>query len=558
MRYLEATGANDVVALRGQFGRAPSLAERHPVPTDPLGLVEQTLLGRYRIDAPIAQGGMGMVYRGSDLRLLRPVCVKIFHRLSGNDSVDRASYDHFVQEAFALSRLSHPNTLRIYDFGHLSGESKAPFHVCELLDGGTLGQWVRSAGPRSATETLSLIAQVAGALSEAHASGIIHRDVKPSNIILGLIGPQRVAKLGDFGIAMAATELGPAHLRKEDTGQSTIMRLYSAGWAAPEQLRGESAAPSTDVFGLGLVTAFVLAGRTIFSSREEDSDARERYHDAHVARRMIALGLAPELSEVIQTACREDPSQRYQSMEDFVAALGAAVRAQSRQRMDDGSASLAWPDTDSGVISPLLLSADEIERHSPLLLPADEPAMVPLSSHTPTPHTVAGRARGTRRQRDDALLVDCAGERELSVFGRRLTLLALGGGAALDLGGEHGALRSTARFRVTLLPGPAAGARLNLKGLNCFVASAGTRPATAVNLEHDDELELLGSDRRAMERITCSLGRPAGARQLCRLQSRTLAVAGASLGAVLLDVGPGRELILIHHAVLALCLGGFP
>jgi serine/threonine protein kinase len=528
------------------------------VPTDPLGLVEQTLLGRYRIDAPIAQGGMGVVYRGSDLRLLRPVCVKIFHRLSGNDIVNRASYDHFVQEAFALSRLSHPHTLRIYDFGHLSGENMAPFHVCELLEGGTLGQWIRGAGPRSATETLSLIAPVAGALSEAHASGIIHRDVKPSNIILGLVGRQRVAKLGDFGIAMAATELGPAHLRKEDTGQGTTMRLYSAGWAAPEQLRGGPAAPSTDVFGLGLVTAFALAGRPIFSSRDEDSDARERYHDAHVAHRMVALGLAPELAEVIQNACREDPGERYQSMEDFVAALGAAVQAQSRQRTGAGGAALDWPDPASGVISPLLLSADELERRSPLFLPAEEPAMALRSSHTPTPHTIAGRPRGTRRQRDDALLVDCAGERELSVFGRRLTLLALGSGASLDLGGEHGSLRSTARFRVTLLPGPASGARLNLKGLNCFVASAGSRPATAVNLEHDDQLELLGSDRHPMERIVCSLGRPAGARQLCRVESRALAIAGASLGAVLLDVGPGRELILIHHAVLALCLGGFP
>jgi serine/threonine protein kinase len=529
------------------------------VPTDPLGLVEQTLLGRYRIEAPIAQGGMGVVYRGSDLRLLRPVCVKIFHRFSGNDVVNRASYDHFVQEAFALSRLSHPHTLRIYDFGHLTGDNTAPFHVCELLEGGTLGQWIRSDGPRSAAETLALLAPVAGALSEAHGSGIIHRDVKPSNILLGLVGPRRVAKLGDFGIAMTATELGPTHLRKEDTGQGAIMRLYSAGWAAPEQLRGEPAAPSTDVFGLGLVTAFALSGRAIFSSREEDADAREHDHDAHVARRTIALGLPPELAEVIQKACREEPVDRYQSTEDFIGALGNAVQEQTRQRTGScAPGALNWEDPVSGVASTLLLSAEELERSSPLLLPAEAASMPALPSFTPTPHTIAGRPRGARRQRENDLRIDCAGERELSVLGRRLTLLPLTGGAPLDLGGDHHVLRSQARFRVTLLPVAASATRLNLKGLNCFVASAGGRPAAAVNLEHDAELELLGADRRPLEHITCSLGRPSGSQQLCSLGSRTLAVVGAAAGAVLLDIGPGRALVLIHHGAQALCLGGLP
>lgn len=552
-----ATGTNDLVAFAASRASLPPLAENQPVPTDPLGLVEQTLLGRYRIEAPIAQGGMGVVYRGSDLRLLRPVCVKIFHRLSGNEVIDRASYDHFVQEAFALSRLSHPNTLRIYDFGHVTGESMAPFHVCELLEGGTLGQWIRQDGPRSAAETLALIAPVAGALSEAHASGIIHRDVKPSNIILGLVGPRRVAKLGDFGIAMAATELGPAHLRREVSGQAAIMRLYSAGWAAPEQLRGEPAAPNTDVFGLGLVTAFALSGRALFSSREEDADARERDHDAHVARRLAALGLAPALANVVQKACREDPGERYQSMDDFASALSAAVHEQARQR-GGASPELEWADPGSGVMSGLLLAADESERDSPLLLPADESVLTLPPSFTPAPHTVANRPRGARAPREDALRIDCAGERELDVLGRRLTLLPLGGSAPLDLGGECGLLRSPARFRVTLLPAGAAGARLNLKGLNCFVASAGGRPATAVNLEQDAELELLGPDRRALEHITCSLGRAAGARQLCRLGSRTLAIEGARTGAVLLDVGPGRDLLLIHHRAQTLRVGGFP
>jgi serine/threonine protein kinase len=527
------------------------------VQTDPLGLVEQTLLGRYHVEAPIAQGGMGVVYRGIDLRLLRPVCIKIFRRPSDNDFLNRASYDQFVQEAFALSRLSHPNTLRIYDFGHLADESKAPFHVSELLDGGTLGQWIRSAGPRTAVETLELITPIAGALGEAHARGIIHRDVKPSNIILGLMGTRRVAKLGDFGIAMAATRLGPVHLPTDRLANGASMRLYSAGWAAPEQLRGELPSPRTDVFALGLVTAFVLAGRAVFSSRDDDTDARERYHDAHVARKMVALGLASELAEVIQVACREDPSERHTSMEHFVAALTAATQAVTeRQRCTVAVARSPFESQAScvGASSSLLLPDDDVDAPSSLLLPADNDAE-PYAG-VAVSQAFGVRTHPARGQHEPELIVDCAGERQVTLLGRQITLVEASG-AAVDLGGGQLSLRSGARFRVTLLPARASGVLINLKGLNCFIVPPGGRPVMAVNLELDTELQLLTADRRPMDRLACSLGRRSGARCLCRMGPRTLAVVGAAAG-VLFDLGPGRELVLIHRSAPALCLGGFP
>ena len=107
--------------------------------TDPLGLAGARLLDRYVVEQAIAQGGMAVIYRGRDLRLLRPVCIKVFHRLQRSEASYRTAYEHFVQEAFALSQFLHPNTLRIFDFGYLDGDGRspgdggAPFQISELL-----------------------------------------------------------------------------------------------------------------------------------------------------------------------------------------------------------------------------------------------------------------------------------------------------------------------------------------------------------------------------------------------------------------------------------------
>ena len=109
------------------------------------------VLDRYRAVEHIANGGHSVVYLGRDERLARPVCIKAYTRYPGDPGISQTSYEHFVQEAFALSRLTHPNTLRIYDFGHLAGDpahddDRIPFHVCEYMNGGTLAQLVRERG----------------------------------------------------------------------------------------------------------------------------------------------------------------------------------------------------------------------------------------------------------------------------------------------------------------------------------------------------------------------------------------------------------------------------
>jgi hypothetical protein len=525
------------------------------VPADPLGLINHTLLGRYYVEAPIAQGGMGAVYRGSDLRLRRPVCIKIFHGLSRNEVLNRVSYDHFVQEAFALSRLSHPNTLRIYDFGRLMDDSEAPFQVFELLTGGTLGQWIRRAGPRSPKEALGLIEPVAGALSEAHMRGIIHRDVKPSNIMLGLLGSRRIAKLGDFGIAETGQESWRARADHQDAAARAAMRLYSSGWAAPEQLAGEPVAPTTDVFALGLVTAFVLGGQPIFSAKRDRTGGNQRVQsDAFVAQRLLDMALAPELIAVVQTACRARPSERYVSMECFADALAEAVDVVTR-RLGAGSRLARVPCSDE----------DSRSGGSALLLPADDAEPRPAGPDEREAPRVASHVRGVRAAAswmsasasgETKLLIDCAGEREITVLGRRMTLASVYGGGQLDLGGTGALLASKARLRVTLLPSRQPGARINVKGLNCFVAKADGRPAAAIDVAENTVIELLGEDRLVLERVVCSLGRAHGCEQLCRFGPLTLCVTGAEAGAALLDVGPGRELVLIHRGMPSLHQGG--
>ena len=174
------------------------------------------VLDRYRVVEQIASGGHSVVFRGQDERLSRPVCIKVFSGLGGKSGVGRTSYEHFVQEAFALSRLTHPNTLRIYDFGHLGPKDAEgmPLQVCEYMNGGTLSNVIREKGKQSVHETALVVSAMCAALSEAHGLGIVHRDIKPQNILFGEVGGKKLPKLADFGIAKWSV-----YADKEDSGQ---------------------------------------------------------------------------------------------------------------------------------------------------------------------------------------------------------------------------------------------------------------------------------------------------------------------------------------------------
>ena len=503
------------------------------VTRDPLGLGGRTLLDRYVVEGAIAKGGMAIIYRGSDRRLLRPVCIKVFHRLSANELGYKTAYEHFVQEAFALSQFSHPNTLRIYDFGYIDDESQAPFQISELLDGGTLGQLVRGEGPVAPADALEILEPVAGALAEAHARGIVHRDIKPSNILFGTAGARRIVKLCDFGIAKIAED-ADAPNRAEDTFASNgkKLRLYSPGWCAPEQLRGEVVGPGADVFALGLVTAFLLTGQTVFpGTLDADAIAMRSESDRHLDRFLDASKLPPPVADVIRRACRDQVDQRFGSVDAFVAALRGAVKSLPRdpERLETEP----FPAVAAAPAEPVVVGTG-------VTLPLAAPAVSALPP-------IAGEHK-------PALALDPRGDDEVVVAGRRMKLVPIGGAEQVDLGGDAPFLRSPARFRITRQPSSGALPRINVKGLNCFVAvvrgAREVRPTTAVDLEGDGDVQLVAPDRRVLDGLRCLLGRPRDADRLYDLGSVVLAVPAAA-GAVLLDLGPGRELALLHRGAPA-------
>ncbi|MFD7301033.1 protein kinase [Streptomyces pharetrae] len=200
----------------------------------------EVLGGRYRLDEVIGSGGAGDVHRGFDLRLKRPVAVKVFRVGTGVDMEER-----FHNEAVILARLRHPGLVTVYDAGRHNGRA---YLVMELIEGPTLKARI-SAGPLAPGGTAALGADLAGALAHAHEAGIVHRDVKPSNIILDATGRPH---LTDFGIS---------RLLDATTHTATGTLVGTAAYLSPEQVLGQPVGPSVDVYALGLVLLECITSR---------------------------------------------------------------------------------------------------------------------------------------------------------------------------------------------------------------------------------------------------------------------------------------------------------
>src|SRR5918999_491819 len=199
---------------------------------------------RYRDPEPIGHGGMGEIFCAQDTVLGRTVAIKM---LAERYAADEAVRGRFTREALAAARLSgEPNTVTIFDVGE---HERRPFIVMEYLRGGTLEDRLREHGAQEPARVLDWLEEAASALDAAHANGIVHRDVKPGNLLLTPDGSVRVA---DFGVASAA---GLDSL----TAAGTV--LGTAGYLSPEQARGEPATPASDLYALGVVAFELLTGR---------------------------------------------------------------------------------------------------------------------------------------------------------------------------------------------------------------------------------------------------------------------------------------------------------
>ena len=200
--------------------------------------------GRYRLEQPLGHGGMATVYLARDEQLDRAVAVKL---LAENLADDATFRKRFLREARLAARLSHPNVVNIYDAGET--EDGRPYIVMEHVEGPTLADLMRERGRLSAAEAVGLAVQACRGLAHAHAAGLVHRDVKPQNLLLG---PDGTLKVADFGIARAAETTAL-------TQAGTV--LGTAAYLSPEQATGEEVSPAADVYSLGAVLYELLTGR---------------------------------------------------------------------------------------------------------------------------------------------------------------------------------------------------------------------------------------------------------------------------------------------------------
>ena len=273
--------------------------------------VGDILDGRYRIDRPIARGGMSTVYRCVDLRLGRAVAAKVMHEHLAGDPIFQ---QRFRREARAMAQLSHPNLVAIHDF---SADGDPVFLIMELITGGTLRELLAERGPMPPHAATAVLRAVLTGLSAVHARGLVHRDIKPDNV---LINADHRVKLGDFGLV------------RSSNAQATNDHIVgTVSYLAPEQVTGEDITPATDVYSTGIVAYELLTGDVPFSGDTPIAHATSRLNADVPAPSSRIDGIPPLFDALVASATARAPEERFTDAAEFLAAL------------DDVAASLELP-----------------------------------------------------------------------------------------------------------------------------------------------------------------------------------------------------------------------
>src|SRR3954471_20270857 len=266
-------------------------------------LAGRVFSGRYEIQREVAQGGMAEVYLARDQLLNRPVALKaLFPEYAREPSF----VERFRREAQAAANLNHPNIVAIYDWGQEGGTY---FIVMEYVEGRSLRDLVRSEAPLDANQAAEITAEIASALAFAHRNGVVHRDVKPGNVLLTRSGNVKVT---DFGIARAGTSDGL-------TQTGSVMG--TATYFSPEQAQGLSVDGRSDVYSLGVVLYEMVTGGAPFTGDSPVAVAYKHVREAPVPPSRRNPDVPPDLEHIILTAMAKDPDLRYQSADDMRADL---------------------------------------------------------------------------------------------------------------------------------------------------------------------------------------------------------------------------------------------
>ena len=269
----------------------------------------RALAGRYALERRLGRGGMGIVYLARDLRLDRRVAIK---QLPPERASQPSARERFLREARTAAQLSHPGIVPIFAVHEVQD---FVFFVMAYVDGETLGQRVRDGGPLGHAVAASILEEVARALAHAHAGGVVHRDVKPDNILLERATGR--ALVSDFGIARMGSGAGPT---------SGPQRIMGTAWfMSPEQATGAPVDARSDLYSLGVVGFFVLSGRLPFEGTDDIAVLARHVTDPPPPLATVAPDVPPRLAQAIDRCLAKDPGARYESGEALAEALASAL-----------------------------------------------------------------------------------------------------------------------------------------------------------------------------------------------------------------------------------------
>ena len=341
------------------------------------------IAGRYRLEGRLGFGGMSTVHLALDMRLERQVAVKL---LAEHLADDPAFVSRFQREAQAAARLVHPNVVQVFDSGR-DERTQQYFIVMEYIEGSSCAEILRDDGWVEVDEAVRIIEQACEGLDYAHRHGVVHRDVKPGNLLRAREGE---VKLADFGIAKA-------------TEQSSITQVGSvlgtAAYLAPEQARGEEAGPSADLYALGVVTYQLISGRLPYEATSLTELALKQQQEEPPTLDTLVAAVSPELADAVAVALALDPRDRYSTAREMGRALSNGARgiAPGEQR----PAGRAAPPTQAtsvlatggrsaprGSTAPTRAIAPRRPRQGP---PRAKPAVVQPVHAAPTPARRRGR-----------------------------------------------------------------------------------------------------------------------------------------------------------------------
>src|SRR5258708_12558053 len=271
---------------------------------------------RYQLQEPIGRGGMATIYRGQDMRMDRIVAVKVLREVY---STDPKFVTRFQREAKAASSLQHPNIVQVYDYGQTDGNY---FIVMELVEGTDLRRYLRSRGVLAVDRAIIIAHDVALGLGAAHRRGIVHRDVKPQNVLVGKDGS---IKLTDFGIASVYKDINAERLT------TTGMTLGTVQYYAPEQAQGEIVSPAADVYALGIVMYEMLTGRTPFDGDTPVAVAMQHIQDVPVPPSELNPGIPQALEDIIMRCLEKIPEMRFRDGSQLARALESLGEADASE-----------------------------------------------------------------------------------------------------------------------------------------------------------------------------------------------------------------------------------